>query len=172
MTKIKPALGVWLVTIIWVLAIGGIWANHHSQLTHGKEIVLKTVPVDPRDMFRGEYVILNYDISNITRAKDNPMVIDYFRNNQIAYANLLPNEDGTYRLSKLTRKAPEDAVFIRGRVKSARNNRYALEYGIESFFLPEGEGKVYEEARNKHKLYAVVSVSPHGVAKLKRLEIR
>ena len=32
-------------------------------LNSGKTVVLKTVPVDPYDMFRGDYVALKYDIS-------------------------------------------------------------------------------------------------------------
>ena len=28
-------------------------------------MISKTRPVDPRDLFRGDYVILNYEISNV-----------------------------------------------------------------------------------------------------------
>ena len=31
----------------------------------GQEILLKTAPVDPNDLFRGDYVNLRYDISTI-----------------------------------------------------------------------------------------------------------
>ena len=34
-------------------------------LKNGREIVLPIVPVDPRDLFRGEYVRLGYDISTV-----------------------------------------------------------------------------------------------------------
>ena len=35
------------------------------MLRTGQEIILKTVPVDPRDMFRGDYMTLNYPISQL-----------------------------------------------------------------------------------------------------------
>lgn len=34
-------------------------------LTNGTEFLLKTKPVDPTDLFRGDYVILDYEISEI-----------------------------------------------------------------------------------------------------------
>ncbi|HIE31672.1 MAG TPA: hypothetical protein EYP67_04720 [Methanosarcinales archaeon] len=34
-------------------------------LHFGQEIVLKTDPIDPRDLFRGDYVTLSYEISRI-----------------------------------------------------------------------------------------------------------
>ena len=35
-----------------------------SILQNGTEVVLKTEPVDPRDLLRGDYVTLGYSISN------------------------------------------------------------------------------------------------------------
>ena len=37
-------------------------------LRGGTEIRLRTVPVDPRDLFRGDYVILAYPISTVEAA--------------------------------------------------------------------------------------------------------
>ena len=42
-------------------------------LTSGREITLPIVPVDPRDLFRGEYVRLGYDIGSVpARLLDGP----------------------------------------------------------------------------------------------------
>ena len=174
MIKMKPVQAFGVIALIWVGAIGGLWAYHEHQLTHGREIVLKTVPVDPRDMFRGEYVILNYDISMVSAANAQGGIsdVDYFRRNQTAYAYLI-EDAGVYKLTALKTKPPQSGLFLRGRIMNQDGGQvYRVEYGIESFFLPEGQGKVYEEARNSNRLYAVLSVSPHGVAMLKRLEIR
>ena len=39
-----------------------IW-DRASLLANGREVVLEVIPVDPRSLFRGDYVILGYDIS-------------------------------------------------------------------------------------------------------------
>lgn len=40
-------------------------ASRYAILTSGREIVLETVPVDPRSLFRGDYVTLRYAISPV-----------------------------------------------------------------------------------------------------------
>ncbi|AIJ53947.1 hypothetical protein C086_00847 [Brucella abortus F6/05-3] len=37
-------------------------------LRSGQDIVFQTEPVDPRDLMRGDYVVLGYEISNIAGA--------------------------------------------------------------------------------------------------------
>ena len=34
-------------------------------LRQGSEVTLQTRPVDPRDFLRGDYVVLNYEITNL-----------------------------------------------------------------------------------------------------------
>jgi len=43
----------------------GFVAIKEFTLQTGEEVLLKTTPVDPRDLFRGDYVILNYEISRL-----------------------------------------------------------------------------------------------------------
>ncbi len=166
----RPAIGVWLVTAIWVAVAGGLWAYHDHQLKNGREIELKTVPVDPRDLLRGDYVVLAYEISTAV-ATDEEAAPWYFRRNQVVFVTL-EQRRGEWSIAGVDTKPPEDGLFLRGRIRSASESRLRIEYGIESFFVPEGEGKKYEQARNRDRLWAVVSVSPHGVGHLKRLEIR
>ena len=54
-----------LVAALWLAILGGMVAINEHTLRTGREIVLKTVPVDPRDLFRGDYVTLRYDISRL-----------------------------------------------------------------------------------------------------------
>jgi len=46
-----------------------------------------------------------------------------------------------------------------------------VRYGIESYFVPEGEGRKLESARNQRKLTIVAAVAPTGRAAIKRLLI-
>lgn len=163
----RRIVGLWLTTAIWVAVGGGIWAYHDHQLRSGEEIVLKTVPVDPRDVLRGDYVVLRYEISSAERDDQDP----FLRAGQAVYV-ALERQGGEWAIEDLTLVPPSDGPFLRATVRTATPGRLELVYGIESFFVPEGEGKRYEDARNRDRLWAVVRVSPHGVARLERLEIR
>ena len=58
---LKFTTGVILVAFLQTAALAWIVYDRVSLLEDGREVVLKNVPVDPRDLFRGEYVILNYE---------------------------------------------------------------------------------------------------------------
>ena len=49
--KILSIISLWfLITFCWVL-------KNEYTLNTGREVLLETVPVDPRDLFMGDYVI-------------------------------------------------------------------------------------------------------------------
>src|SRR5690606_26923443 len=56
-------LGIALVALLQAGALLWMIWDRASLLANGREIVLDVVPVDPRSLFRGDYVILGYDIS-------------------------------------------------------------------------------------------------------------
>ena len=166
----RPSIGVWLTTAIWLAVAGGLWGYHDYQLRNGEEIELKTIPVDPRDLLRGDYVVLDYEIST-AEATGEDLVPWYFPPGQVVFV-ALEKRGGEWAIAGIDQAPPAAGRFLRGTIRSAGQNRLRIAYGIERFFVPEGEGKRYEEARNRDRLWAVASVSPHGVARLKRLEIR
>ena len=80
-TKTLIILGFWLV-----LAFIFVAANEKVFL-FGEEIRLKVKPVDPRDLLRGQYVALKYDISEIQVKKS-----EDFERGKTVYVSL--KEDG------------------------------------------------------------------------------
>ena len=69
-------------------------------------------------------------------------------------------------------------VLIRGRVTGGTYcgsdqrsycDRININYGLESYFVPEGEGREIESARNRGKVAIVAAVTPAGRAAIKRL---
>jgi uncharacterized membrane-anchored protein len=151
-------------------------ADRMQILREGREVTLQTQPVDPRDLLRGDYVVLRYDISQLPAgalagtpsAERNPAV----------FVKLAPNANGLYEAvsvhaAPVPVTAPE--ILIRGRVSyscgSGRTfcDKLTIKYGLESYFVPEGEGKKLEQARNQQKLRVVAAVLPSGRAAIKRL---
>ena len=148
-------------------------------LREGTEVTLQTRPVDPRDFLRGDYVVLNYDISRLPAGPLQNKPAD--TRNPIVFVKLAPNRDGLYEAisvyaDAVAVKSPE--VLIRGRVTYGATcgpmgrvfcDKLQVRYNLESYFVPEGEGRKLEQVRNQRKLMVVAAVMPSGRAAIKRL---
>jgi uncharacterized membrane-anchored protein len=173
----RPLLFI-LAGLIQVALIGLMVFDRAQILREGTEVMLQTRPVDPRDFLRGDYVVLTYDISWIAAGalKDSPA------KSKDIYVKLAPKpETDVYDVVSVH---PEPVavgpgeVLIHGQVVSgitcgpqAHNycERINITYGIEKYFVPEGEGRNIESARNQGKVVIVAAVAPNGRAAIKRL---
>ena len=54
-----------IIVLFQVLLLVGIIAYRQYWVATGERVLLGTEPVDPRDIFRGDYVTLNYEISSL-----------------------------------------------------------------------------------------------------------
>lgn len=61
-------LGLTLTICLQLMVLTTEFVSSVWPLWFGKPILLKTVPVDPRSLFRGNYVLLNYEISVLDKA--------------------------------------------------------------------------------------------------------
>tara|TARA_Y100000310_G_C20645282_1_gene796211 strand:+ start:1374 stop:1895 length:522 start_codon:yes stop_codon:yes gene_type:complete len=155
-----------IIGIFWIVIIGGFIAFKEFTLQIGDEILLKTQPVDPRDLFRGDYVILRYDISTVNTDSLSYQGSDFTEDDKV-YVLLKIDDQKIGSLANIDKIKPSEGVFIEGTVKSVYNNRLNIEYGIESYFVPEGKGKEIE--RNLGKIYTKVAVDDFGNAVIKSL---
>ncbi|MGY3348321.1 MULTISPECIES: GDYXXLXY domain-containing protein [unclassified Bradyrhizobium] len=146
-------------------------------LREGTKVTLQTRPVDPHDLLRGDYVVLGYDISQLPAGAlaGQPSA----GRNPVVFVKLAPDASGLYQAvsvhaAPVAVTAPE--VLIRGRVSYSCGSTVrtfcdglTIRYGLESYFVPEGEGRTLEQARNQQKLRVVAAVLPSGRAAIKRL---
>lgn len=155
-------------------------ADRMQILRDGVEVTLQTQPVDPRDLLRGDYVVLRYEISQVPAGALAGKVAD--ARHPDVFVKLAPDAGGLYRAVSVHAEpvpvtAPE--VLIRGRVGNHGGacgddrrrfcDKLPIKYGLESYFVPEGEGRKLEGARNQQKLRIVAAVLPSGRAAIKRL---
>ncbi len=59
----KLWLAIGAVALGQAAVLGWMIWDRASLLANGREVVLEVIPVDPRSLFRGDYVVLGYDIS-------------------------------------------------------------------------------------------------------------
>jgi uncharacterized membrane-anchored protein len=142
-------------------------------LLTGETVLVRVQPVDPRDLFRGDYVILSYDFSRISQEHIDGL-LDKERGSwknlegRTVYVPLVPDSNGVHmRAAKATVVKPAAGLFLKGHMK-----RYgSVVFGIESYYVQEGTGLAYEQAIRSRKLSAELAVTSSGQAALRKLRI-
>ncbi len=140
-------LRVVLVALILSLALGWlVWARV-DLLRNGAEVTLKTAPVDPRDLFRGHYVVLSYDISRLDPRK--LQGDDHFSRGMRIFVTLRRGEDGFWHAVALHRRLPKVAPgehVITGQVRhvAPAGGELFVTYGIETYFVPKARAQALE----------------------------
>ena len=65
MTKLPAFVGAVVSGVVSLGVLSGMLVIHAWPLWTGTPIYLKVRPVDPRDLFRGDYVTLGYDVTTL-----------------------------------------------------------------------------------------------------------
>ena len=139
--------------VIGLVVFAGV---RQIALSQGREVVLQTVPVDPRSLLQGDYAILDYEVAEIhDQLRDRPA-------GSVIYVVLQECGD-VWCDSRQSVSRPEyPDVYIRGKV----NNRGRLDFGIGTYFVPEGRGHIIERTRD---VKVVVAIGESGNAVIKRV---
>ena len=153
------------ICILWAVIIL-VWIVFNEIILHtGREVLLKTVPVDPRDLLMGDYVILNYEIGQLPK--------DYkFDNNKEVYVTLDIDKDNVGSISGISFIKPQNGVFLKGKMSKCNTiipfwkNGQCISYGIESYYVKEHTGHDLENNLRQGTLVKV-SVGKNGHAKVK-----
>lgn len=136
-----------------ILAIMALEREYIVQ--YGTEVYLRTAPIDPRDIFRGDYVRLRYEISQISKRDSQGSLSDNMTKkpkDSIVYSVITSGEGGISKLQYITDSKPDDALFIKGRLSHRLDPKvtyqaFNVKYGIEAYFVEQGKGIEMEKKR-------------------------
>jgi uncharacterized membrane-anchored protein len=159
------------------LVIGWMVWDRVSLLANGREIKAAVVPVDPRDIFRGDYVTLGY---GFTSGRDIALP-EGARTGDTVYALLKEQGPSDWTLASVTAEKPETEgsgeVVLKAIVDRAWRGQVQgpatvgrLRFGIERFYVPQGQGRVLEKQVLEKRIVAVLAVGRDGKVALKGLE--
>ncbi|GHG63907.1 GDYXXLXY domain-containing protein [Comamonas sp. JC664] len=116
----------------------GLIVQEERVLRSGQVVLLELAPVDPRSLLQGDYMILDYAISQARRGDTDTLPPD-------GRLVLKLDADGVGTFARYdapeTPLAPGE-VKLRYRVRAGR-----FQLGAESFFFQEGHADRYEGAR-------------------------
>jgi uncharacterized membrane-anchored protein len=166
-----------IIGFLWIAIAAGMILSKEQTLRTGRMVVLETVPVDPRDFLRGDYVILRYKLSSLdlNQIESKKKWYRYHPGERI-YVKLEPKGKFWQAVAIYEKKdGTINGLFIKGKVMKCYYATKLLEvnYGIESYFVPEGEGRDIEKKMrgNKGSVSVEVVVDSSGNALIKRVYI-
>jgi uncharacterized membrane-anchored protein len=194
LSKSKIVL-ILLVLLAQISVVSGLYFTNFIIIDNSVEAKLKLVPVDPRDFFRGDYVILNYEISLLKNAyyygpalkQGDKVYVNLYQNNygskipELVFSNISETEpyynesDPSSFFLKATvnyaYKMPDQAVDQYGNNNGLSNqySQVSLNYGLEQLFIPEGSGK--NLSLQNTNSFGIIKIDPKGNARVDRLEI-
>jgi uncharacterized membrane-anchored protein len=174
-----------LLSVSTIFLLGMAGCEHMKRIT-GEEIILRTRPVDPREILRGNYVALDYEVEKV-HLPDLPAPVDPsgWKQGDILYLMLRP--DGvSWKPVGLSRQhvkgEPGDVALL---AKYLRREDYAgvtepgknmpvdilLDIGVDHYYAAEKAAKQIEADAREAPLDVILSVGGDGHAAIKGLVI-
>jgi uncharacterized membrane-anchored protein len=155
----RRRLAFWAVVAVQAVVLLGMIGINERALAGGEKVTLRTEPVDPLDLFRGNYVALRYEISNV-------QVPPETRRGDTVYVPL-HEAGGVWEGSSGLPSPPSDRTFIRGTVRYVDRGRAEVEYGIETYYAAEEDAR---RLQNVGQLLVTVVLDDDGQARISHLE--
>lgn len=174
--------------------------QHQQRLIQGRSVLLAVETRDPRDLLRGEYSVLAYEVGRLQNAPvgaDGPdRSCDLARRptctlgpNRTVYVRLAPDDGGVQRLVDVQLEPPPAGdMFLLGTLRQgtvvARGSRTGngpecerdvcltgqVSYGIETWYGPQGRPAKLDAARRGDVLVEA-RVSAEGTAILDAVRV-
>ncbi|AEG60381.1 GDYXXLXY domain-containing protein [Desulforamulus ruminis] len=151
-----------IASLIPILILLGLCIKPLATLWLGQEILLQTAPYDPRDLLRGDHVVLNYQISDIPVSRfPAEFQKDSFQNKDLYV--VLKKTGNHYDVDSIQIKEPETGYYLKGKIQYITKNQEGqdvahVDYSLDKFFVPENTGTELEEKSRQGELTARVKV--------------
>jgi uncharacterized membrane-anchored protein len=132
---------------------------------------LQTGFVDPRDLFRGHYVILRLEISQVRRDAVETVGTPQLR--QPVWAELAEGNDGFWQISRLHAAQPDapDGPILRGTLIGDYGDSYTINFPVDRYFAPKLRAQELEQFRRDAQLGVILALAPDGTAAVKGLTV-
>ncbi len=165
-------LALMAVLVVELAVIATLVMRYEWRLWYGRPVVLQTVPVDPRDLFRGDYVILNYDVALPDGMEADEADDGTCRRGDL-WLILNQSEDKVSQVRRVERAAPatlaDDEAVLKVRAGCWRGTDFPDT--ITRYYVPEGTGRDMEKLVREKRLSVVLATTPDGEASIAALRL-
>lgn len=151
--------GLLAAVLFQALVLAGLYGYSQYPLWVGREVRLAIKPVDPRDLFRGPYLRLNYDLDTLPMPRTGVP-----RAGRTVYV-ALQKQGRVWRAGTVTFTAPRQGLYLSGRIVNVSFDHIRVRYGIEAYFASATRARRLGRALHRGGL-ARVRVAPDGRAAL------
>jgi len=164
--KAKWTIAAVAAIVLQLVLLAAVPAKRFIAEAVGDRVLLRIRPVDPFSIFRGYYMRIGYEISRPESLMDDSVPDGH------VYVVLVEGRDGVWEgrsiHSTWPERLPDGAVVIKG-----RKRRRQINYGIESFYVPEDERHAIEAdlRRRGQDALAEIAIGPGGQAVLLSLRV-
>ena len=153
--------------LIELVLLLGLLVPQEMILKSGTDVTLRTIPVDPRSILRGDYVTLTYEVGlNYTPAEE-----EYYGE---VYA-VLTGSGEDWKRTRVDLERPtlqEGEVCLRGYLTGFGAGPTRIEFpDIGQFFVEEDQGHEFENAQRQHRLLVDASVDSFCNARIKGVHL-
>ena len=179
--------------VICLAILIGLLTVHAWPLWTGQTVYLEMRPVDPRDLFRGDYVILSSPLATLPVRGPNGLPIRgnlarrirELQRDDIVYVQLetspsnVPGVPHECKAVSVSDRIEPNTLNLRGRIaypsflRADVDGVLHLRYGLDAFFVQEGTGRDIERAifdPDTH-VHAEVALTSGGRVRIRELLI-
>lgn len=133
-----------LCIALQIILIGTVFGVRYYTRINGAAVVVHASQYDPRDLIRGDYLLLSYDIGMMNKYQiDNGLDV---KPGDVVYVSLEKSSYTNYwQVRRVSHAPPQDfPVFLKGTVASVDpGNNVRVVYDIERYYIPAGTGLDY-----------------------------
>ena len=177
----KRTILIILVAVLQLVVVVSMAMHREWIVQHGETLHVRTMPVDPRDIFRGDYVRLDYEISHLPKSlwaediKKHPRInADYGNERDLRVYTVLEAAPGSNlaKAVQVSSERPETGTFIRGRIERCRGDVMHVNYSIGALFVEQGkalksENKMRQDAGMRVPMEIEIGLGKDGIAVIK-----
>jgi uncharacterized membrane-anchored protein len=179
MTRTLPARGLsarWLIggilaiALLQTAALAKMVTDRAALLRNGTEVVLETGAIDPRDLFRGHYTILNLAITRIDRAEVtvDPALVP----GASAYVTLAEGADGYWQATELHAVLPDGPTpVLSGVFEYEIDQQLFLSFPFDRYFAPKDRALELEALDRAGRMGVILALDGKGGGAIKGLLI-
>lgn len=150
------AFGLVSTILIWIVIFAYMIVPQEIRFVsdHYPRVILATEPIDPFDVMRGDYVTLSYP-----GLQPEDAFLEERKMGDVVYVVLEISADQRATASEFTRNRPQSGLFLKGKVGKVGWQKQ-LVFGLEHYFVPQGQGRVLEQLRNEQRLEIEAAIDP------------
>lgn len=159
-----------LASLVPILILLGMTVTPLYTIYNGEEITLQTIPVDPSDPFRGDYVSLRFSVEEVPIDLVDKEIFD--QKDELYDTRVyvsLKEQDGVYVATRVSLEKPGKGVYLKGNLqyfgrawdpvqqKETEEVAY-IQYSIDKYFVEDNTGTEWEKASAKGEIVARAKV--------------